>query len=174
MTILTDFLPWLKGWKLAYLPPTNYTILAGQNITVYDSRARNGGDIDGYILGTGGSSTNPLLTLEIYHVGPENQSRTILGTPFVLQASGLQYPNGSGFWHGAYAVGNYTAFFHPDSKIGYFNDYLRIRLISPAPLPSVVSGFYYNIIEVNNEQAWRSSLHKLLQSQVFHVRGLKT
>ena len=175
MTVLTDLLPFLKGWKFSFQPPINYVIPAGGWVQPYDSKLSYQAPIDGYILGLGATTNQPTTTLEIFHVGPENQQRLITGSPFALNAAGVQYPSGAGWWYGTYnaILGIYTSFYSPDSRLGFFNDYLRIRILAPAGVASVVTGYFHNIIEVYNRKEWRRSLHKLLQSNIFHVKGLK-
>lgn len=172
MTTIMDYLPWLEGWKYQYQPPISYVIPAGQFQQTYDSKITWQDDVDGYILGLGACSDQPTTTLEIFHSGPKNIQRLITGTAFALNAMGVQYPNASGFWYGTYNanIPLYCAFYHPPNRLGTFIDYLRIRIVAPAANPSVVSTYWHLLIEVFDRKAWRKSMRKLFQSDVFKLK----
>jgi len=167
---------WLreKGWKFAFVQPRTYVIPAGvgQFAQTYDSKLSYKEPISGYILGIGASSNQPTTQLEVFHTGPQNQHRILTGSPFSINAMGLQYPNPTGFWFGTYAVGNYTAFYMPFSRLGFFNEYLRIRILGIAGAVSVVS-YYHTIVEVFNENDFRKSWRRLWQNDTFKIKELK-
>jgi len=172
MTILTDLLPFLKGWKYHFQPPVAFTIPAGGWNETYNSKTNYDEPIDGYILGVSGVCNQPTTTLQILHVGPSKQERSVTGSPFALNAGGLQYPNGSGFWYGVYnaVLGIYSAYYTPDSRLGSFNDYMRIRVLAPAGVATTVSSYHHSIVEVYDRKAWLNSWRKMFQSDVFKVR----
>lgn len=163
-----DILPLLDGWRFDLQLPTAYTIPAGGFQETYHEK-----NCMGYILGISGIADNPLLTLEMIHWGPKLQERRLTGSPFAVNAAGLVgFWNASGFYVGTYSAvtGVYTCFYHPDSHIGNWVQELRIRLLNPTGVTINVSSYSHTLIRVFDEKAWRKSLHKLLQAQLFRLK----
>jgi hypothetical protein len=160
MTNLQDMLPWLSGWKFDIVRPRNYVIPAGGFQETFHETKRSG-----YVLGLGATTDQPTTTLEMVHTGPANQTRIVRGSPFSLNAQGQTVPNGSGFWNSVYnaILGIYTAVYTPDSRAGFWNSELRIRLLAPALAPSNIVGYYHTIIVIEDELAFLNSWRQLFQ-----------
>lgn len=165
MTILQDILPLLRGWKFdIHAPGVLGIIPAGGYIETFNSASIKK-PCKGYVLGVSSCANNPLATLEMIHFGPNRQERSITGSPFAMNALGLQYPNGSGFWYGTYTVGppaNYCGFYHPDSRIGFWDEEIRIRILNPTATPIMVSYYSHTIVIIVDEEEWTKSLRELL------------
>lgn len=171
MTILTDLLPYLKGWKFNFQPPTNYVIPAGGFQKTYESSLSFQEPIDGYVFSIGATTNQPTTQLEIYHVGPRNQMRTIVGSPFALNAGGMNAYN-AGFWCPVYnaILGIYSAIYQPNSHLGFWSDYMRIRILAPVGVASIVTGYFHRFVEVYDKVAWINSWRKIFQSDVFKLK----
>lgn len=171
---LTTMLPHLKGWKFDIQLPVAHVIPAGQFVQTFHSTEIKK-PMSGFMLGMGVIANSPLLQLQAIHWGPKWQERNVTVTSFALNASGLTgYWNPTGFASIYNAVaGIYSIAYMPDSKIGSWDQELRLRLINGTGGTITVSSYSHTLVLVMDEKAWKNSIHKFLQSNIFHVKGLK-
>lgn len=171
---LQSMLPFLEGWRFELQEPISFSIPAGQfNQTFHSATIKK--PMSGYILGISACADNPLAQLEMLHFGPRAQERLVTGSPFTLNAIGAQYPNGSGLWFGTYSAvaGLYCAFYNPDSRIGFWNSEMRLRVLNPTAGTINISTYHHTLVLILDENEWRNSIRKFYQSNIFHVKGLK-
>lgn len=161
MTILEDLLPLLEGWRFQFVPTTVYAIPAGVNQQMYEIKGKSG-----WILTAGITTDQPLTVLQMEHHGPKGQTRIIQNTPFGINAIGLNVNNGSGIWVSVYnaVLGVYTLVAIPNSRLGWWDDALRLSVTAPAAATANIT-FGLGLIVVQDEQLFRKSWHKLWQSQ---------
>jgi hypothetical protein len=168
LTVLYDLLPWLEGWQFDIRQITTpFVIPAGGAWPAFEKKGHSG-----YVLGLVCCANQPTTTLEIRMVGKDRQERVVTGSPFVLNALGFTLPNGSGFWTSVYntVLGIYAATFNPDSRVGFWNDFIRVRVLAPATLPATVTYYSHTLVWVSEEEEWRKSLHELLSSDIITLK----
>lgn len=158
MPSVQELLPMLEGWKFDYQPPRSYTIAPGAFQQTFHDKDR-----PGYVLGLVCSANSPLIQLEILHWGPKLQTRRIIGSPFLLNALGMMYPNGSGFWHGTYSAvaGVYAGIYSPDARVGFWKDEIRVRILNPTAAVVAIYSYSHQMIVIEDEKLWRESLRRL-------------
>lgn len=167
MTILQDILPHLRGWKFDIKQiSVAFTIPAGQYREMFEHK-----DVDGYILGLGSIGNVPNYFGEFLHVGPKRQERLVTGSPFALNAGGFTVPNGSGFWCPVYnaVLGVYSAVYTPDSRIGFWCDYIRGRLYAPTATAVTISSYYHTLVVIEDREEFKRSWRELFSNKPFRI-----
>jgi len=168
-----QLLPLLRGWKWDLKLNVVKAVPAGQRVSIFNSRDIKA-TMMGFVWSVSGISDDPLIQLEIVHYDRGLESRPIIGSPFILNAAGLNAWTANGFYCPMFSIANdiFVAVYAPDSKMGSFSEQLHINLINPTA--NVVNTSYSHVLVlVTDEKEFRKSLHQALQSNVFKVRSAK-
>lgn len=161
MTVLTDVLPFLKGWKLKIIQvPPNTVDPAGHVRTLF-STAKEDVPEPGFLMAASMSSSNPNATLRIRLVGPSESERTFEMSPFVFNLLGLTVPNGW-YWCPVYnPLGPLYVVTHlPDSRHTVWSDYVSMELISVG-IPTIIYDLNMIVVRVTDREKWIRSWRQL-------------
>jgi hypothetical protein len=161
LTVLTDILPFLEGWRLKIVQvPTNTIDPAGYVRTLFRTEKENVPE-PGFLMVGSTSFSNPNAILRMRLVGPAESERTFTVSPFILNAQGLTVPNGW-YWCPVYnpLLPLYVVCYLPDSRHTVWSDYVSMELISVG-IPTIIYDLNMIIIRVTDKEKWIKSWRKL-------------
>jgi len=154
MTDLIRMLPLLKGWVYEGKVEGNITINAGGKWTAFDKYKK------GWVWTAFASLSSNLAIVNLVY----DDYVTVSASPYSLYYYGLTAPASNGMFCPKYSAGPpplYTVVSFPVDPIP-FNKHVVVTISNPTALPVVMYSYAHLLIIIEDEDAFRESIKKVL------------
>ncbi|MBU1066985.1 hypothetical protein KKE60_04330 [Patescibacteria group bacterium] len=152
MTDVISLLPLLDGWRYDPMELAGVVCLTKREIVRVTQEK-------GWCLWVLATIDNPNAIMTII---ADKYSKADV-TAFELNAAGLDEPNASGFWVGAYNIlpGVYNVFYTPLYPQAYKNSII-LAIEPPAGETVIILGYAHLLIRIDDQAAFEKSLRRVL------------